>query len=189
MVRDIRRRMIERTAVLLAKHGLSGTSFKDILEAAGAPRGSLYHHCPGGKHELFVAVVDAAGEEIARSLQELTGKPAGEVARGFAGMWRTVLIAPDFPVGSAFIAVTAAAGSSQLSERASDVFRENWSRLAELLAIGGISADRAPRLALTLIAAFEGAFFVSRAQHSIELFDLITAEECAVVEAAATIAG
>ncbi len=49
MPSDARQRMIDSRVILLAKHGLSGTSFSDVLAASGAPRGSLYHHCAGGR--------------------------------------------------------------------------------------------------------------------------------------------
>ena len=49
--------------VLLAQKGVQGTSFMDVLEATGAPRGSLYHHFPGGKDELVLAAMDEASRE------------------------------------------------------------------------------------------------------------------------------
>ena len=36
-----RDRMIDGAAVLLAKRGLQGASFSEVLEATGAPRGSI----------------------------------------------------------------------------------------------------------------------------------------------------
>jgi len=61
MARDTRQKMIERAAILLAQKGLQGASFSEVLEASGAPRGSLYHHFPGGKDELVLAAVALAG--------------------------------------------------------------------------------------------------------------------------------
>ena len=46
-------------AVLLAKRGLQATSFSDVLERSGAPRGSIYHHFPEGKDELVDAAIGA----------------------------------------------------------------------------------------------------------------------------------
>ncbi|HAM27085.1 MAG TPA: TetR/AcrR family transcriptional regulator, partial [Microbacteriaceae bacterium] len=45
--------MAEGAALLLAKHGLQGTSFSEVLELTGAPRGSVYHHFPNGKNQLI----------------------------------------------------------------------------------------------------------------------------------------
>ena len=68
VARDVRERMIEGAVRLLARHGLQATSFTEVLELTGAPRGSIYHHFPGGKDELISAAVDRAG---ARALQGL----------------------------------------------------------------------------------------------------------------------
>ncbi len=53
---DIKQRMIEQAVILLAKKGLQGASFSEMLQASSAPRGSLYHHFPGGKDELVLAL-------------------------------------------------------------------------------------------------------------------------------------
>ena len=180
----IRQQMIERTAILLAKKGLQGTSFSEVLEASGAPRGSLYHHFPGGKDELVLAAVRATGDQMMSALDQLAGRPAGEVARGFATLWRMILAKSDFAAGCAIVAVTVAASSATLLERAGEVFRGNRSRLAELLAEGGVPQDRALALATTLISAFEGAVLLSRAERSFEPFELVATEQFAAVDAA-----
>ena len=47
--------MIEAAMYLIASKGVQATSFADVLKASGAPRGSVYHHFPGGKDELVLA--------------------------------------------------------------------------------------------------------------------------------------
>ena len=41
MTSDVKQRMIDKAVVLLARKGLQRASFSEVLEAAGAPRGSL----------------------------------------------------------------------------------------------------------------------------------------------------
>ena len=48
MASTTRQDMIIGAAGLLSRRGLQGTSFSEVLAATGAPRGSLYHHFPGG---------------------------------------------------------------------------------------------------------------------------------------------
>src|SRR5271156_5740088 len=103
--------MIERTAVLLAKKGLQGASFSEILEASGAPRGSLYHHFPGGKDELVLGALDMANGWAMALLGRAAGRPATEVALAFTELWRMVLSRSDFSAGCAVVAVTVAADS------------------------------------------------------------------------------
>jgi AcrR family transcriptional regulator len=82
---DTKPRMIERAVVLLAKKGLQGTSFSEVLEASGAPRGSLYYHFPGGKEELVLVALTATSDRALSLLDEVRGKPAAEVARNSSG--------------------------------------------------------------------------------------------------------
>lgn len=184
MAGDIRQRMIERAAVLLAKKGLQGTSFSEVLEASGAPRGSLYHHFPGGKDELVLAALGVAAAQAMQALDRVAGQPAVEVARTFVGLWRALLGASDFSAGCAVVAVTVAADSQELRDGAAAAFRGWRSRLAELLAQGGVPAGRAEALSASLIAACEGAVILARADKSFAPFDLVAAEQIAAVAAA-----
>ena len=181
---SVRQRMIERTAVLLAKKGLQGTSFTDVLEASGAPRGSLYHHFPGGKDELVFAALGAVSDQALAILDATAGGPATEVAEVFLGLWRLVLERSQFGSGCAVVAVTVAAETPPLLDRAGDVFRHWRARLAELFVQGGVNAARAPSLAASLISGCEGAVILARAEKSFEPFDLVAAELRAVVKAA-----
>ena len=65
---DPRRRMIQSAALLFRRQGIEGTSFSDVLEHSGAPRGSIYHHFPEGKAQL-------AEEAILRSAEFTDGCP------------------------------------------------------------------------------------------------------------------
>jgi TetR/AcrR family transcriptional regulator, lmrAB and yxaGH operons repressor len=181
---NVREQMIARTAVLLAKKGLQGASFSEVLAASGAPRGSLYHHFPGGKDELVLAALDAAGAHAMAVLDKLEGRPAAEVAANFVALWRSVLERSDFGAGCAVAAVTVAANTPALLEKAAEVFRHWRTRLAGLLAAGGVEPKRAAALAATLISACEGAVILARAEHAFEPFDLVAAEQIAAIRAA-----
>ena len=45
---DSRDRMVRAAIELFGERGYAATSFADILERSAAPRGSIYHHFPGG---------------------------------------------------------------------------------------------------------------------------------------------
>lgn len=59
---QVKQRMIEQMAMLLATRGLQSASFAEVLDAAGARSGSVYHHLPGGKAEGLAASLIAASE-------------------------------------------------------------------------------------------------------------------------------
>jgi TetR/AcrR family transcriptional repressor of lmrAB and yxaGH operons len=184
MTGPVKRRMIEQAALSLARKGLQRTSFSEVLEASGAPRGSLYHHFPGGKDELVLLALEAAGAFALAKLDQTKGRPAVEVARSFVEIWRVMLERTDFGAGCAIAAVTVAAGSGELLDTAARIFREWRARLAVLLAEGGVSADRASSLAAALIAACEGAVLLARADRNLEAFDQVAGEQISVIAAA-----
>lgn len=68
---DARTRMLESGVKLFRERGVHGTSFADVLEDSGAPRGSVYHHFPGGKAQFAEQVTVAAGEAMAAGLDAL----------------------------------------------------------------------------------------------------------------------
>ena len=59
-------RILDASFELFRRQGLTGTGIKQILDRAGAPFGSLYHHFPGGKDQLAAETIKRAGEYYAR---------------------------------------------------------------------------------------------------------------------------
>ena len=57
-----RERMVVSTALLIREKGARATSIDDVLAHSGAPRGSVYHHFPGGREQLLREATDFAGE-------------------------------------------------------------------------------------------------------------------------------
>jgi AcrR family transcriptional regulator len=184
LVADIKRKMIAETAMSLARRGLQRTSFSEILAASGAPRGSLYHHFPGGKDELVLAALQAAGDFALGAIERSAGGSAVDTASAFVALWRSVLAGSDFNAGCAVVAVAVAADSPPLIERAAKVFRDWRTRLAGRLAAGGVPEARSDACALSLIAALEGAVVLARAERSFEPFDLVAAMQIETIKAA-----
>jgi len=165
--------MIDGAIRLLAQHGLQATSFSEVLALTGAPRGSVYHYFPEGKDQLVAAAVDRAGARAIHVLDEKQGASAEVLTATFLGIWREVLVRSHFGAGCAVLAVTVAADSKALLDHAAEVFRAWRGQLAELFAQAGFSANEAARFAATLVAAGEGAVVLSRAERSLEPFDLV----------------
>jgi AcrR family transcriptional regulator len=165
--------MIDGAVRLLARQGLQGTSFAEVLEATGTPRGSIYHHFPGGKDQLVAAAIETAGEETLHGLSGLKGAGPEQVTERYLGLWRELLVRSDAGAGSAVLAVTVATRSEEMLTRAAAVFRSWRERLTELLADGG--HPNPSGFAATLVAASEGAVVLSRAERSLEPFDAVAA--------------
>lgn len=178
---DSRTRMIEGASRLLATRGLQATSFTEVLALTGAPRGSIYHHFPEGKDQLVAAAVDHAGRIATDLIESKAGSTPHEITRAFLEAWRQVLTRSELRAGCSVLAVTVATDSPELLEHAATVFR-NWRlRLGELLAQGGIDPTRAIGFATLLVAGAEGGVVLSRAEHSMEAFELVAEQLLAQV--------
>ena len=75
VIGEVRDHMVQGAMTSLARRGLQATSFSEVLAATGAPRGSLYHHFPGGKHQLVAAAVDRAGTVLTDAMAPEAGLP------------------------------------------------------------------------------------------------------------------
>jgi AcrR family transcriptional regulator len=173
MPSDAREQMVRSAIILLAKHGYQATSFGAVLSHSHAPRGSIYHHFPGGKDELIAAAVEGAGANAIALLDGLEGRPPIEVVDGFLAMWRALLERSDFALGCSVLAVAVSADPGGLVARAGTVFRAWGDRLAELFVAGGRNPASAHALATLVIAASEGAVVLARAQRDLAPFEAV----------------
>jgi AcrR family transcriptional regulator len=162
-----RQRIVEAGAELLRAKGYSGTGVKEIVAAAQAPFGSLYHHFPGGKEQLGEEVVRWSGREYGK-LGPLVFDAAPDVVAGvrmfFAGAAEN-LQASGWIAGCpiATVALEVASTSEPLRRATADVFTEWIDDLAPRFAAAGVEAARARELAIGMIAALEGAFVLAQA--------------------------
>jgi TetR/AcrR family transcriptional regulator, lmrAB and yxaGH operons repressor len=176
MARGVRERMVASAVELLARRGLQATSFSEVLERSGAPRGSVYHHFPAGKDQMIGLALDAAGARAIDLLDRKAGEPADEIAAWFLHIWREVLVRSKFEAGCAVLAVAVAAESPELLDRTATVFRTWRHHLAEMLQQGGLRHEDAASFAATLVASSEGAVVLARAEQSMEPFDLVAGQ-------------
>ncbi|MFI7586747.1 TetR/AcrR family transcriptional regulator [Spongisporangium articulatum] len=174
--KDTRERMVEGAVRLLATKGLQGASLGEVLEATGAPRGSIYHHFPGGKDELVAAAMQVVGDRTLTDLRALSGATPETVTAAFLDKWRTLLLGTDFRAGCGVLAVTVAAEQGPLLDAARAVFREWRAALAELFVAGGAERPAAESFSTILLAATEGAVVLSRADRGIEAFETVAAQ-------------
>ena len=173
MAGEVRKKMIVGATQLLARRGLQATSFAEVLEHTGAPRGSVYHHFPEGKDQMVAEAVDLAGAFLAGQLDQRAGATALAVTEHFLAIWRGVLTQSKCESGCAVLAVAVATDSPALLNHAAQVFRLWRARLAHLLEQGGLARKDARRFATVLIATAEGAVVMSRAEQDPEPFETV----------------
>ncbi len=167
----VRTRMVAGAARLLATKGVEGTSFAEVLEATDSPRGSVYHHFPGGKPELLHAALDLASERGLAAMEATRGHPSAVVIERFLSLWRALLEYSQLTAGCAVVAVTVAGSDDELLAHAGTIFRTWTELLTDLCVAGGTDKHSARPLAVAVIAATEGAVALCRAEQSLEPFE------------------
>jgi TetR/AcrR family transcriptional regulator, lmrAB and yxaGH operons repressor len=168
-----REKMVVSAALLMRKQGLEATSFSQVLEASGAPRGSIYHHFPGGKTQLMEEATRYGGEFIATALRNAFESGDPHAALDFSeAFWHSVLEESDFKEGCPIVTATVdAERAPEVREAAGKVFVDWAHVVAEGLERHGVPPDRARSLGSFFFAAVEGAIVLARAQRSFEPLD------------------
>jgi TetR/AcrR family transcriptional regulator, lmrAB and yxaGH operons repressor len=169
----VRKNMVESALRLLATEGVEGTSFSAVLAKSNAPRGSVYHHFPGGKSELLHAALDHISQSGLATMELARGEPVEVVVDRFLDLWKQLLDSSHNRAGCAVVAVTVAAGSNQLLEHAGEIFRAWTAQLTSLFVAGGMRRDAAKKLSLFVVAASEGAVLLARAEQNKAPFDTV----------------
>jgi TetR/AcrR family transcriptional repressor of lmrAB and yxaGH operons len=188
MASDTRTRMIETTARLLQHRGYHGASLNEILEACGAPRGSLYFHFPGGKEQLAIEATRAAVDEATQALAAMLAqsKNAAAGVRAYAEAAAQLMRESDYTFGCPVspLILDASGGVAELAKLCREAF-ETWTgMIAAALAAAGAPKGRAASLALLSVTAIEGALLAARAYRDIKPLMTVGAELEAVLTAA-----
>jgi AcrR family transcriptional regulator len=171
--RDGRRRLLDGARRLLAEKGYAGMELRDVAERGKAPRGSIYHHFPGGKRQLAVEAATLEGVEtrgmIERSLAERGLRETltlfGEIFR------RRVKNHPELIGCPVAAAALARPEDPALAAAATAAFRSWEQPIADALEAEGIKEARATAFAGLVVSTIEGALLRARAAGSQEPLD------------------
>ena len=184
-----RDRMIVYAADLIGRDGVPGTSIGDVLAASKAPRGSIYHHFPGGKSELMTEAVRYAGEFISSRIADTHAGSAADAVVSIGDVWRKMLVSTDFQRGCPVLAGGLARRAEPTTADESDeIFRRWRHQIAARLVYEGVDDARADSLANLIIAGIEGAVGLSMTQRSVEPLDLVIGELSRLCESAVVVA-
>jgi AcrR family transcriptional regulator len=168
--------MIWSAALLMRERGVEATSFSEVLAHSGAPRGSIYHHFPGGKAQLIEEATRYAGEFTAAAIAAALGQadPVAAVRR-VAETWLHTLRDSDFAAGCPVVAASLE-GDPGAREAAATAFASWVDLLAGALELHVDSRERARSLATLIVASIEGAVVMARAQRSTNALQRVTVE-------------
>jgi TetR/AcrR family transcriptional repressor of lmrAB and yxaGH operons len=170
-----RDRMLLSAVTLLRERGRNGVTLDAVLAHSGAPRGSIYHHFPGGRDQLVLEAAQLGSDFIAAMIDQAGADPDLALDR-FVDFWKQSLVRSDFRAGCPIVAVVVDGQERpELDALADDAFKR-WSEgLIGMLTQRGIDADEAARVASATISAIEGAVILCRVQRSTDPLDHVAA--------------
>ena len=140
MAGTTKNRIMDSSAELFRRQGYAGTGIKQILAAANAPFGSLYHFFPGGKEQLGAETIRSSGQLYSELFATIAAQaPDVPTAVGdfFTGAAET-LVETDYadacPIAT--VALEVASTNEQLRVACAEVF-ESWIEGATRVFRGG----------------------------------------------------
>jgi len=171
-VADPKEKTLSAAVKLFSQRGYHGTGLQDILEAGGAPRGSLYFHFPKGKELIGEAAV-LLGTEGVREFITDAAQTSGSVqaflvklARGMAANLERSGYREGCPVATT--ALETAAQSDVLGRAARTAFQTWEQEIKRALISFGMKANQADRTATAVLSQLEGALLLARTYRSLE---------------------
>lgn len=177
MARDTRQAMVLTAVELLRERGADGITLDILVNRSGAPRGSIYHHFPGGRAQILDEAVQLGGDAIGSLI---TGSVAGGpivVLDRLTAFWRTMLTETGFAAGCPVVsAAISSAPDSPLVKHAERIFEAWKARLIDCFVADGLGADAAGRLATMCIASMQGAIIMCRTEVSLQPLEDVAGE-------------
>jgi AcrR family transcriptional regulator len=183
-------RIIDSSAELFRRQGYVGTGVKQIVEAANAPFGSVYHFFPGGKEQLAAETIRFSGQlyiQLFATIAMQAPDVLSAVGDFFAGAAETLEetdYADACPIAT--VALEVASTSEPLREATAEVFDAWITGATEYFAAAGIPRETARELTFTMLCLLEGAFIFCRAMRTTEPLQIAGASAVAAVQAALT---
>jgi AcrR family transcriptional regulator len=192
MERTPRERMVYSAVQLVRARGATGTGVRDVVEHAGAPRGSFQHYFPGGKDQLVGEAVlwaadFAADWVLAYRRTARTPSPAGLFGH-MVRHWKQEFTTRGFDRGCPLMAAAAdlvgggSTGSTVSDQLLAAIERWEAAVAGELVAMD-VPARRARRLATLMISTLEGAIMSARLRRDVGPLTTVVAELAPVLHA------
>jgi TetR/AcrR family transcriptional regulator, lmrAB and yxaGH operons repressor len=187
---DTRQKMLVSSVELLRERGAGGVTVDAVLSRSQSPRGSVYHHFPGGRSEIMSEALALAGDSISAIIERASALGSLAALRRFGRFWNKVLLDSDFNAGCPVVSV-AVGGSlddQHLQPAVAEIFQCWHQALAEAIIADGVDSQRAHRLATMAVAAIEGAIILCRVQRSTTPLDDVIAEFGSLIASATSTA-
>ena len=154
-----RHRLLTSAQDLFGKRGYRSTEVDDIAHRAGVTKPMLYRHFPGGKAEIFLAVLEGHMNALMRVLWEALASSSEPRRRLHHGLDAYIGYAEANTAGFRLLAQAPAEFEPAVSKRMEE-FRELIARglthtIADVMKAAGLPADGAPLYAQAMLGGAE----------------------------------
>lgn len=175
-----RQPIIDACVTLFRRRGYAATGLNDIVDASGAPKGSLYHYFPEGKASIAVAAVEETGFRVAATLRDLAAstQSTGELLRAHAELLGKWMAKSGFRDGCPMTTVLLelAPENRAVADAGRRAYATRLEILRDKLIEDGHPEPRAVRLASLCTSALQGALIEARVQRSAKPLQVAAAE-------------
>jgi TetR/AcrR family transcriptional repressor of lmrAB and yxaGH operons len=170
---DTRSRVLSAAQRLFRQRGYHATGLADILQLAGAPKGSMYHHFPGGKEAIGVCVIENITTGLLGLLAASRARSTEAMVLQVGAQMATVMEKTQYELCTLFAAFVAERKTSPLLGQAvASAYDELTSAIEQRLKKEGHAPRAAKDTALTVTALLEGGSMLAQAQQKSTAFRL-----------------
>ncbi len=165
-----RTRLLGAAKDLFQSSGFHAVGVADILAAAAAPKGSLYHHFPGGKDELGAVAVGRIAADVTGFIEAraAAGAKGAVIVGQLAEMCARRMENVDFRWSPLIAAVASQAGADtpRLAAAVVAAYAGWQAQLEKVFAGEGLAGAKASGAAQLSVLALEGAVILARVQRN-----------------------
>jgi TetR/AcrR family transcriptional regulator, lmrAB and yxaGH operons repressor len=172
MTTTTRDRIVQAMSASIQARGMNATGLNDLVRDAGAPKGVLYHHFPGGKAQITIAAIDESIDRLEARLERAIAR--GDDLLDALATWleraADGLRDSSFTLGCPLATVALETTADDAEIRAA--LDRGFARLRAVITAGlqreGRTEHDAERMAFAIVAAYEGGLLQARVSGRIE---------------------
>jgi TetR/AcrR family transcriptional regulator, lmrAB and yxaGH operons repressor len=182
---DTRSRILTAAQRLFRKRGYHATGLNEVLELARAPKGSMYHHFPGGKEAIGVCVIQDITSSLLAMLAQSRARTTEALILQVGEQLSHVMEKTDYEFCALFTAFAAERKTSPLlGDAVVQAYAQLIQALQSRLLADGFSTRAAKEIALTVTALLEGGSLLSQAHQDSAVFKLSCKQAAALCKKA-----
>jgi len=182
---------VDAAVRLFRRQGYAGTGLNDIVDASGAPKGSLYHYFPAGKASIAVAAVEEAGRRVAETMTSLANetRSTGDLLRAHARLLSGWMRKSGFKDGCPITTVLLELAPKEraVAEAGRKAYAARIDVLKRKLISDGFSPVGAGPLAVLCVSALQGALIQARVDRSSAPIEAAAEELSKMLQAISTV--